>query len=89
MRLDTLATIHTPEVNSALARYYQHLCDTRERLDERRQLVLDELKAYDDADSNSLKGSAKSGPIVEIARRYGSLVREIEDVRSEIQQLDR
>ncbi|KAL4803656.1 hypothetical protein BDV18DRAFT_37202 [Aspergillus unguis] len=87
MRLDTLATIHTPEVNSALARYYQHLRDTRERLDERRQAALNELKAYEDVDSNSIRGPARSGPIAEIARRYGSLIREIEDVKSEILRL--
>ncbi|KAL4792122.1 hypothetical protein BDV19DRAFT_280689 [Aspergillus venezuelensis] len=89
MRLDILATIHTPEVNAALSRYHKHLCDTRSRLEERRHLALDELKEYEDADSHLSRGAARSGPIAEIARRYGSLVGEIEGVQSEIQRLRR
>ncbi|KAL5001959.1 hypothetical protein BDV10DRAFT_140796 [Aspergillus recurvatus] len=89
MRLDALAAIHTPEVNAALSRYCQHLRDTRARLEERRRFALEELKAYEDVDSSTIRGAAKSGPIVEIARQYGSLVREIEDVKSEIQRLRR
>ncbi|KAL4919972.1 hypothetical protein BDW62DRAFT_29218 [Aspergillus aurantiobrunneus] len=87
MRLDALATIHTPEVNAALSRYHQHLRGARARLEERRDLALEELQAYEHADSNSARGPARSGPIAEIARRYGSLVREIEDVKLEIQRL--
>ncbi|KAL4738304.1 hypothetical protein BDV11DRAFT_206061 [Aspergillus similis] len=79
MRLDALAAIHTPQINAALSRYYQHLRDTRERLEERRRLVLNELKAYEDVDSSTVRGPAKPGPIVGIARQYGCLIREIED----------
>ncbi|KAL4780739.1 hypothetical protein BJX76DRAFT_360579 [Aspergillus varians] len=89
MSLDVLATIHTPEVNAALSRYHKHLRDTHARLEERRDLALEELKAYENVDSNTMKGPVKSGPIAEIARRYGSLLREIEDVKSEIQQLQK
>ncbi|BCS20639.1 uncharacterized protein APUU_21071A [Aspergillus puulaauensis] len=89
MRLDILSTIHTPEVNAALSRYHKHLCDTRAALEERRDLVLRELKEYEDVDSNVSRGPARSGPIAEIALRYGTLIREIEDVRSEIQRLRR
>ncbi|KAL4932720.1 uncharacterized protein BDV17DRAFT_173816 [Aspergillus undulatus] len=89
MRLDILATIHTPEVNAALSRYYEHLRDTRARLEERRHFALDELKAYENADSSTSRGPTRSGPIAEIARRYGSLVREIEGVKLEIQRLHR
>ncbi|KAL2821912.1 zf-CSL-domain-containing protein [Aspergillus granulosus] len=78
MRLDLLATIHTPEVSAALSQYHQHLRDMRVKLGERRELALDELKAYEDADSAASRGLAKSGPIAEIARQYGSLIREIE-----------
>ncbi|KKK14725.1 hypothetical protein ARAM_000963 [Aspergillus rambellii] len=90
MRLDILAAIHTPEVSAALNRYHQHLRDTRERLEERREAALEELKAYEDADSatnSGIRGPAKSGPIGEIARRYGTLIREIEDVKTEIHRL--
>ncbi|KAL6238165.1 hypothetical protein BDW75DRAFT_228171 [Aspergillus navahoensis] len=89
MRLDAQAAIYTPEVNAALSGYRQHLRDTRARLEERRCLALEELKAYEDVDSRPIRGAAKSGPIIEIARRYGSLVRDIEDVKSEIQRLQR
>ncbi|KAL3479854.1 hypothetical protein BJX99DRAFT_53063 [Aspergillus californicus] len=90
IRLDILAAIHTPEVNAALARYHKHLRDTRERLEEGRALALGELKAYEDVDSYArgrVRGSAKSGPIAEIARQYGALIKDIEDVKMEIQRL--
>ncbi|RDW81085.1 uncharacterized protein DSM5745_04642 [Aspergillus mulundensis] len=89
MRLDALAAIHTPEVNAALSRYYQHLRDTRARLEERRHTVLDELKAYEDVDSSNIKGPASSRPVAQTARRFGSLMREIAEVESEIQRLQR
>ncbi|PYI02192.1 zf-CSL-domain-containing protein [Aspergillus sclerotiicarbonarius CBS 121057] len=82
-KLDILATIHTPEVVRALGRYYQHLRDTRERLEERRVLALEELKGYEDVGG----GGADSGAMKEIARRYGGLIREVEDVRMEIERL--
>ncbi|KAL3464111.1 hypothetical protein BJX64DRAFT_286800 [Aspergillus heterothallicus] len=86
VRFDLLATIHTPEVNSALSQYYRHLRDVWVRLEERRELALHELKAYADADS--IAGvPPKSGQIVEIVRRYGSLITEIEEVSTEIQRL--
>lgn len=89
MRLDALAAIHTPEVNAALSHYFQHLRNARERLEERRRLVLNELKAYEDVDSSTVKGPAKPGPIVGIVRQYGFLIKQIEDVKSEIRRLQR
>ncbi|RAL03994.1 zf-CSL-domain-containing protein, partial [Aspergillus ibericus CBS 121593] len=85
--LDVLATIHTPEVVDALGRYYRHLKDTRERLEERRVLALGELKGYEDVgggggggrDGGTGRGRADSGAMKEIARRYGGLIREVED----------
>ncbi|KAL4752851.1 hypothetical protein BDW72DRAFT_211196 [Aspergillus terricola var. indicus] len=87
MRLDALAAIHTPEVNAALFHYCQHLRDTRGRLEERKRLALNELKAYEDVDSSTNRGPAKLEPIVGIARQSGLLIRQIEDVKSEIQRL--
>ncbi|KAL3490849.1 hypothetical protein BJX62DRAFT_134238 [Aspergillus germanicus] len=87
MRLEILATIHTTEVSGALSQYHRHLRDMRVRLEERRELALNELKAYEDADSAFSRRSGNSGPIAEIACRYGSLIREIEDVNLEIQRL--
>ena len=90
-KLDILATIHTPEVVSALGRYYRHLKDVRERLEERRVLAMEELKGYEDGgggrDGGPGRGRADSGAMKEIARRYGGLIREVEDVRMEIERL--
>ncbi|PWY87675.1 zf-CSL-domain-containing protein [Aspergillus heteromorphus CBS 117.55] len=92
MELEILATIHTPEVVAALGRYYRHLRDTRERLEEQRALALEELKGYEEVDtggggSSRATRAQQSAPMKEIARRYGSLIRDIEDVRMEIERL--
>ncbi|GLB08020.1 hypothetical protein AtubIFM57258_003388 [Aspergillus tubingensis] len=81
-KLDILATIHTPEVVDALQRYYQHLQNTRERLEERRATALEELKDYE----NNIDGAGR-GPMKELARQYGSLIQEVEDVRMDIERL--
>lgn len=78
MKLDIAATIYNPETTSALVRYGQHLRATRERLEERRELAFEEL--------NSDKGL--SGPLADITRRYGHLIREMEDVSLEIKTLE-
>ncbi|KAJ0426429.1 hypothetical protein BJY00DRAFT_85161 [Aspergillus carlsbadensis] len=87
MRLEILATIHTTEVNAALSQYHRHMRDMRVRLEERRELALNELQAYEDADPASSRRPGNTGPISEVARRYGSLIREIEHVNMEIQRL--
>ncbi|KAI9038917.1 uncharacterized protein KD926_010131 [Aspergillus affinis] len=95
MKLDISATIYTPETVAALGRYRQHLQDTREGLEERQALAREELRAYEDVDSEApaartrSKAHLGSGPMREIARRYGTLLDEIEEVRSEIQRLRR
>lgn len=45
-------------------------------------MALDELKSYED----SIDGAGR-GPMKELARQYGSLIREVEDVRMEIERL--
>jgi diphthamide biosynthesis protein 3 len=94
MKLDAAATLYTPETVTALERYRQHLRETRERLEEKQGKVLEELKAYEGVDSaEAHEPSARSGkhfesgPMREIARRYGSLIKEIEAVKLEIQRL--
>ncbi|RHZ50065.1 uncharacterized protein CDV56_103197 [Aspergillus thermomutatus] len=77
MKLDTAATIYTPEVVTALDRYRQHLRETRERLEEKQGNVLEELKAYEGVDSAEAHGPFASNdkqhfqscPMREIARR--------------------
>ncbi|EAW25066.1 uncharacterized protein NFIA_105540 [Aspergillus fischeri NRRL 181] len=95
IKLDTAATLYTPEVVTALDRYRQHLRESRQRLEEKQRKVLEELKGYEGVDSTeahepsarSNKEHFESGPMREIARRYGSLVKEIEAVKLEIQRL--
>lgn len=81
-KLEIAATLYTPETVAALERYRAHLGDARARLEEQRGLAAEELGRYGD-----VGGSGDGGALVEIARRYGELVREVESVRMEIARL--
>jgi diphthamide biosynthesis protein 3 len=81
-KLEIAATLYTPETVAALERYRAHLGDARARLEEQRVLAVEELGRYGD-----MGGSGDGGILVEIARRYGELVREVESVRMEIARL--
>lgn len=66
----------------------------RGRLDERREIAIEELKRYGGVEDVNLesgdidRGSAvESGTLAEIARRYGVLAKEVEDVKIEIARL--
>ncbi|KAJ5369819.1 uncharacterized protein N7496_005911 [Penicillium cataractarum] len=83
-KLEIAAALYTPETLDALERYKVHLMDTRARLEERRVVAAEELKRYD---VEGLGGSGDGGALVEIASRYGDLVREVENVRLEIARL--
>lgn len=89
-KLEIAATLYTPETITALGRYQQHLHQTRGRLQERRELAIDDLKSYGDVEVDSA-GTDRSGPdggtLAEIARRYGALADEVETVRMEIARL--
>ncbi|RAH85686.1 zf-CSL-domain-containing protein [Aspergillus japonicus CBS 114.51] len=87
MKLEISAAIHTPEVVAALGRYWDHLEDTRERLEERRADALEELKAYgivaeDESDrgEGASEDSMRSEPetMGEVYRRCWTLMREVE-----------
>ncbi|PKY05878.1 hypothetical protein P168DRAFT_289286 [Aspergillus campestris IBT 28561] len=80
MQLETSAAINTPEIVTALGRYQEHLKETRERVERQKARLLEELDGYQTADT-------ESGPIKEIARRYGGLIKEMEGVRMEIERL--
>lgn len=80
MQLETSAAINTPEIVTALGRYQEHLKETRERVERQKAQLLEELDGYQIADT-------ESGPIKEIARRYGALIKEMEGVRMEIERL--
>ncbi|RAH71597.1 zf-CSL-domain-containing protein [Aspergillus aculeatinus CBS 121060] len=87
MKLEISASIHTPEVVAALGRYWDHLEDTRERLEERRTEALEELRAYglvaeegSDREEGASEDTMRSGPetMQEIYCRYWTLIREVE-----------
>lgn len=78
---------------SALTRYKQHLREVRGRLEERREIAIEELKGYGDVEGVSLESedvdqsTGVGGTLAEIARRYGVLAKKVEDVKMEIARL--
>ena len=78
MKLDVGSTIYTPETISSLTRYKQHLQAARERLEERRELAMEELN-----------GESRSGPLGDIARQYASVIKEMDAVEMEIKSLEK
>lgn len=57
------------------------------KLDDRRNLARKELSRYGDVEESeelSDRGVSDGGTLVEIARRYGNLLREVEMVKMEI-----
>ncbi|EKV04888.1 zf-CSL-domain-containing protein [Penicillium digitatum] len=89
-KLEIAATLYTPETLAALARYRQHLRQTRERLQHRRKMTVQELRAYGDVEMSDpvTDIQADEGSFADIARRYGVLAREVEDVKMEIARLE-
>lgn len=87
MKLETLATIYTPETVAALNNYREHLRETRLRLEEKQKIATQALEAYEAADLGQQGGKATSGAMVDIARRYGALVKEVESIKMEMKRL--
>ncbi|CAG8904609.1 unnamed protein product [Penicillium egyptiacum] len=85
-KLEIAATLYTPETLAALARYRQHLRQTKERLQHRQKMTVQELRAYGDVDVSDAVADidADERTYVDIARRYGILAREVEEVKMEI-----
>lgn len=87
-KLEIAATLYTPETLAALTRYREHLRETEEKLTERRELAIKELRSYGAVEVDSETGSSSEGGILAaIAHRYGDLSREVETVRMEIARL--
>jgi len=89
-KLDILNEIYTPQTLSALDKYRQHLREVRGKLEERHASAIEELKNYEavETDGSGGSGSRESGPMAEIARRYGALAQGVEAVRMEIRRLE-
>ncbi|KAJ5670014.1 uncharacterized protein N7477_005377 [Penicillium maclennaniae] len=49
-KLEIAATLYTPETLAALSRYQQHIRETKDRLEERRELAIEELSRYGDVE---------------------------------------
>ncbi|KAJ5504401.1 hypothetical protein N7463_007275 [Penicillium fimorum] len=90
-KLEVAATLYTPETLAALARYRQHLRQTKERLQHRRKMTVQELRAYGDVEMSDPATSiaVDEGTFEDIARRYGVLAREVEEVKMEIARLEK
>lgn len=98
MKLEALTTIYTPETVAALENYREHLRETRMRLEEMENLDLQTLEEYesvgssqtgpDGANRPSRTDRNTSGPMANIARRYGALAKEVEAIRMEIKRLE-
>ncbi|KXG50937.1 uncharacterized protein PGRI_065090 [Penicillium griseofulvum] len=89
-KLEIAATLYTPETLAALARYRQHLRQTKERLQHRRKMTVQELRAYGDVEMSDPATDIPpdEGTFEDIARRYGVLAREVEEVKMEIARLE-
>lgn len=90
-KLEIAATLYTPETLAALSRYRQHLRQTKERLQHRRKMTIQELRAYGDVEVSdpATDIDADEGSFADIARRYGVLAREVEEVKMEIARLEK
>ncbi|KAJ5815495.1 hypothetical protein N7474_007272 [Penicillium riverlandense] len=89
-KLEITASIYTPETLAALTRYRDHLRKTRDQLEERRMMAIEELRDYGDvevSDGSGTQAAGDGGTLAEIARRYGALAREVETVKMEIARL--
>ncbi|KAJ5809570.1 uncharacterized protein N7503_001788 [Penicillium pulvis] len=88
-KLEIAATLYTPETSFALGRYQQHLRETRARLDERREIAIEELSRYGNVEGAASESGSidRSSTFTETARRYGVLAKEVEGVKMEIARL--
>lgn len=58
LRQDVLSAVYTPETTAALARYRDHLRDTRPRLEERQHNALRELAVYEGRNAETNRDAA-------------------------------
>jgi diphthamide biosynthesis protein 3 len=88
MKLEALTTIYTPETTAALEDYRKHLRETHARLEETQNIAIQTLEEYEKVGAQLGKdGQLVSGPMADIARRYGALAKEVEAVRADMSRL--
>lgn len=86
-KLETLSTIYTPENVAALEKYSAHLRETLSQLEESRDIANQTLEEYDQVGKSGNNRRGKSGPMADLARRYGDLAQEVDAVQREIKKL--
>ncbi|GAM41755.1 hypothetical protein TCE0_042f15119 [Talaromyces pinophilus] len=86
-KLEALSTIYTPENIAALEKYSAHLRETLSQLEETRDIANQTLEEYDQVGASGNNRRGKSGPMADIARRYGDLAQEVDAVLKEIKKL--
>lgn len=86
-KLETLSTIYTPENIAALENYSAHLRETLSQLEETRDIANQTLEEYDQVGASGNNRRGKTGPMADIARRYGDLAQEVDAVQREIKKL--
>lgn len=83
LELSARKTIYSDEVNHALQNYMEHLKDARERLAQRQKIAERELWGY----GVGRETGDKEKVMKEIARVYGELSKEINDVSRDVEKL--
>ncbi|KAH8697695.1 hypothetical protein BGW36DRAFT_295436 [Talaromyces proteolyticus] len=99
IKLEALTTIYTPKTTAALEDYREHLRRTRLRLEEKQSIAIQTLEEYGEVGTDHNKSDVLNkrvgkdnktmpGPMADIARRYGALVKEVETVKTEMKRLE-
>jgi diphthamide biosynthesis protein 3 len=86
-KLEILSTIYTPEIVAALENYSAHLRETLAQLEETLTIANQTLEEYDQVGTSGNNRRGKTGPMADIARRYGDLAQEVDAVQREIKKL--
>lgn len=72
---------------AALKKYSAHLRETLSQLEETQMVANQTLEEYDQVGTSQSNRSGKTGPMADIARRYGDLAQEVDAVQREIKKL--
>ena len=79
MKLEALQSIYSPDIQTAIGAYGNHLAHLRVRLKARERLANEKLGQYDEVGRS----------IGQIAETYVGLMQEIESIKAEVQRLER
>lgn len=83
LTLEARRSTYSAQTQTALANYATHLAELELRLDQRIRTLEDEARLYADCDARNGK------TIEELGRRYGNVLREIGEVKGDVQRLER